>query len=97
MSESETKHQCCVNGCEKKGKFFGKFGDNNIYYCKKHEYYGSKMIDSLVRTVEKHKNHNDNLQIRHKILHQDGFEFCPECGSKIIEVLNEFLGEIKNE
>jgi hypothetical protein len=55
------------------------------------------MIDSLVRTVEKHKNHNDNLQIRHKILHQDGFEFCPECGSKIIEVLNEFLGEIKNE
>lgn len=95
MANGQRSKECCITGCDKKGRVLARMGTIELAYCPKHrKKYGERIINALINSRFNYKLTNFLTDVKTKIFMSDEF-FCEGGAEKLKEYIIEKTEELE--
>jgi hypothetical protein len=93
-TKGQNKYSCCISGCEKTGRKFGKIGEIILSYCPEHRKIGEKILNYLLSSKRRSLRTKLLYKCKYSIMFEEEPKFCDECEKKLINLLQKGITEI---
>ena len=90
---NQTKHDCMIKDCIKKGRSIGHLGGLPLNYCAEHRHYGVRVLDFFIDSLLRYKLTDFLEETRRELFMKN----LPKISDNSYKVLSDYVKNMANQ